>query len=72
VKRLFDELVLVWAAALITWVVSRVFSQQPPDIPGSGGTVAALSLVIGLLGTAVAFYKWFNRRRGDDDREDVP
>ncbi|RCX32091.1 hypothetical protein [Thioalbus denitrificans] len=66
-KSLFDELLVAWAAGVITWAVVRTFSATPPDIPGTGGTVAALGAVIGLLGTAIALYRWVNRRRDDPD-----
>lgn len=60
--KLIRRLVLVWAVALITWVVVRVFGMAPPVI--TGGTATALGTVIGILGTVIALYKWMR------DRED--
>jgi len=59
VEKPFRKLIVVWATSLITWVVVQTFSD-PYQI--TSATVAALSLVVGLLGTAVVFYK-YNRHK---------
>lgn len=70
-NRLFRRAMLVWAAALITWVIWVVFTN-PPDIPG--GTVGALTAVIGVLTSVIGFYQW--SRAAEDARaksdKDVP
>lgn len=51
-------LVVLWTLALVSWVVWRVFSAEPPDIPL--GTVTALGTVFGLPAIAVGLWKWRN------------
>ena len=61
VARLFNEHMFVrrflvfWAASLITWVIITVFSDLDKI---NGHVVTALSIVVGLLATTIAFYKW--------------
>lgn len=52
-----------WAMGLITWVVLTVFTDLPSI---TGHVVTATSLVIGLLATVLAFYKW---QRAQDNVE---
>ncbi len=52
---------VIWAAALITWVVAQVF-RDPTKI--TGDVVAALTTVIVLLSTSIGFYHW--SRHKDD------
>ena len=63
-QRLFRRLVLLWACALITWVVVRTWIN-PPEI--SAGTAGALATVVGILATVVGFYQW--HRKADDERQ---
>lgn len=53
--KLFRRATLVWAIVLITWVTIRVFTS-PPNI--GSGTATAYGIVVGLLATAIGFYKW--------------
>lgn len=53
--KLFRRLTLVWACWLITWVTLRVF-EHPYQI--TGNTATALGIIVGILATAVGFYKW--------------
>lgn len=59
-------LVLLWSVGVTTYIVLRVFSDNPPEI--SNGTVAALSAVLtSLLAVGYGFYKW--RVTGKDDTD---
>ena len=60
--KFFRRLALVWAMCVITWVIYRVFGNNPPEIKGD--TTAALAIVVGLLATVIGFYKW---SRNKDD-----
>lgn len=73
VARLFNEHMFVrrflvfWAASLITWVIITVFSDLDKI---NGHVVTALSIVVGLLATTIAFYKW-QRNQDHKEQEDV-
>lgn len=62
--KLFRRLTLVWAAWLITWVTFRVFGR-PYEV--TGHTATALGIIVGILATAIGFYKW---SRHTEDRHD--
>ena len=62
--KLVRRLLVLWAIVLITWVVVVTFSDISL-ISAPGAT--ALSVVVGILGTAVAFYQWSRSR---DDHKD--
>ena len=64
--KLIRRLMVLWSVVLITWVVVIVFTR-PPDIPA--GTVTALSLVVGMLGSVIGFYKWL-RHKDDGVNQD--
>lgn len=64
-NKFFRRLALVWALCLITFAVVKTF-VAPPNIPG--GTVTALTAVIGLLATVIGFYQW-SRKRDEERRE---
>lgn len=72
VDRLFNKhkfvrrLLVFWAAALITWVIVTVFTQLELI---NGHVVTALSIVVGLLATAIGFYK-FQRAQDQMERLD--
>ena len=77
IERLFNEHMLVrrllvfWAASLITWVIITVFTNLDQI---NGHVVTALSIVVGLLATAIAFYKWQRAQdkvEQDDDCTDA-
>jgi ABC-type sugar transport system permease subunit len=69
IERLFEEhklirrLLVLWAVALITWVITTVFSDLPLL---TGAVAAALATVIGLLTVVVAFYQW---SRQNEDKQ---
>lgn len=50
---------VIWSAYLITWVVERVFSDISKI---NGDVVAALTAVIGMLSTSIAFYHWSRQK----------
>lgn len=59
--RLFNQykfvrrLLMLWAVALITYVVVRVFDDI---ILISAATASALGIVVGLLASVISFYMW--------------
>ena len=53
--------IVVWATVLITWVVVQVFTDLSAI---NGAVVSALSIVVGLLSSALIHYKW-SRDRDD-------
>lgn len=73
--RLVRRALLVWACAVITWVIIRVFTS-PPDI--SGGTAAALATVVGILTAVIGFYQWSRAKEDEraacrkEDKQGVP
>ena len=72
VDRLFNKhklvrrLLVFWAASLITWVIVTVFTNL--DLV-TGNVVTALSIVVGLLTTAIGFYNY--QRKLDERRDNV-
>lgn len=62
-NRLVRRILLLWACIVISWVIYKVFTN-PPDI--SGGTVAALTTVVGILTVVIGFYQW--SRAKEDER----
>lgn len=56
--KLVSLLIVVWSMGLVTWVVWRVFSVSPPDIPVT--TVTALGTVFGLPALAFGVWQWRN------------
>lgn len=71
--RLFNKhkfvrrLLVFWAAALITWVIARVFTDLTLI---TTPVVSAMSIVVGLLTTAIGFYN-YQRRLDDREQNDV-
>lgn len=63
IEKPFRKLIVVWSTSLITWVVLQTF-DKPYEITAS--TVSALTVVVGLLGTAIVFYK-YNRHKEECD-----
>ena len=62
-KKLLRRFILVWAMSIITAVIIRLFFM--PNVPViSSGTATAFSVIVGLLATVIALYKWL---RGRDD-----
>lgn len=59
IEKPFRKLIVFWASGLITWVVVQVFTDVSLI---TSAVVAALTAVIGLLGTAIVFYK-YNRHK---------
>ena len=51
-------LLILWSICLISWVVWRVFGDNPPEI--SGGTATAFATVFGLPALVVGLWKWRN------------
>lgn len=47
---------IIWCVAIVSWVVVRSFSDNPPDIPT--GTVAALGTILGLPAIVIGLWKW--------------
>ena len=56
----------VWLMLVLTWILFRVFSDSPPDIPM--GTSAALATVFGLPALVYELFKWARGRA--DARQD--
>lgn len=56
---------LVWIIVMATWVLLRVFGENPPDI--SMGTATALGTVLGVPAVAIEFYRWRNSQKEGKD-----
>lgn len=73
IERLFNKHMFVrralvfWAAALITWVIIRVFTDLELI---TGHVVTALSIVVGLLATTIGFYN-YQRKLDNQEQSDV-
>lgn len=73
VDRLFNRhkfvrrLLVLWAASLITWVIFRVFTDLTLI---TTPVVSAMSIVVGLLATAIGFYN-YQRRMDEREQDDV-
>lgn len=73
VDRLFNRhkfvrrLLVLWAASLITWVIFRVFTDLTLI---TTPVVSAMSIVVGLLATAIGFYN-YQRRLDEKEQDDV-
>ena len=62
--KVFRRIALIWAITLITYVTIAVFSDLALI---TAAVVSALSLIVGLLATVIAFYM---QSRFKDDRMD--
>ena len=61
----FTLFMIVWALGLTTWVTWRVFSPEPPNIPGT--TAVAFATLFALPALAVGLWKWRHDRNKDKE-----
>lgn len=61
--RRLTAVLVIWCATVTTWVIWRVFGDNPPEI--SAGTTAALGIVFGLPPLIMGLYQWARKTRDD-------
>ena len=66
--RVPTYLFLAWVGCVCSYVIYRVFGENPPDI--GAGTVTALSAVLGLPTIAIGLYQWRSKDSNNDGKQD--
>ena len=68
-QMLFRRLVLIWAMAIITYVIYIIIDPALLIAIGAPGATI-VSAVIGILATVISFYQW-HRQQDDKNAEDT-